>query len=435
MALRPTLSLRQTQKQAVTQKMQQSVAILAMSNSQLTEFLRKEQVDNPLLVLTEPPLSTPVATGIAAGNVIEEMVASQESLLAGLLRQLSAMDISQTHYQATSTLIGDLNSKGFLDQSLEDIASTYEISMADCQAGLTILQRFEPTGVGARNVPECLELQLRASGHWSNDYASLLQLLAKNTTRAENFAAVLGLSQAEVDRMLQTIQSLPLDFSDESIAGTAQHIIPDVLVHTEENGQVSVALNENAFPKLRVDSTFLGEEFSKSNDVEAYINQHSARVHWLRNAMEKRAATILRICITISETQSAYFENGPLELVPQKMKQAAQRLKIHESTVSRAIAGKYIACKWGTLPIHYFFTPAISRPDGQGISTTIVRARIRQLIEAETPNHILSDAKIAEILALESITVARRTIAKYRRDMNVPTSSVRRIHKRNDTRS
>lgn len=433
MALKPTLSLRQTQKQAVTQKMQQSVAILAMSNSQLTEFLRQERVDNPLLELTEPSLHMPAA-GISAGYVIEEIVASQESLVAGLLRQLSAMDIPQNHFQAASILIGNLNSFGFLDQTLENIAATYEISMADCQEGLLLLQKCEPCGVGARTVPECVELQLRAAGKWSSDYANLLRLLAKNTTRAENYAAVLGLSQAKIDRMLETIKKFPLDFSDENTAGTLQHIIPDVLINTKENGRRSVTLNENAFPKLRVDSAFLDGKFSNSSEVEAYVNRHSTRIHWLRNAMEKRAATILRICMAIGETQAAYFENGSLELVPQKMKQTAQRLKIHESTVSRAIAGKYIACRWGTLPIHYFFTPAISRPNGQELSTTMVRTRIRQLIKAETPNHILSDAKIAEMLALESITVARRTIAKYRGDMNVPTSSIRRIQKRNDTR-
>lgn len=433
MALKATISLRQKQRLAVTQQMQQSVAILGMSNAQLAEFLREEQTENPLLDLTEPQIpSLSHGSKQSPIDVIADTVAERETLIVGMVRQLNAADIPTSTRKAAEIIISNLNSHGLLDEPLEALAKANRLPTADLKKALDLVQSFEPPGVGARSFVESIELQLRDEGVWSGDFAKLLQHLSYKHSHSSDLATKLKMSERHISEMMGVIRSLSFRPSDLLEGDTAIQTIPDVLFQTTPKGEIVVSLNEHAFPRLQPESAYLEGALTQEKDVKEYLDTRLQRVKWLRRALEKRAATILRISIAISEIQIGFFKAGPLAMKSLKMAEIATKLEIHESTVSRAIANKFFICDTGTFPMQYLFSPALIAANGATISTTVIRTRIHRIIDAESPKHILSDTKIAEILKQEGIVVARRTIAKYRGDMNVPTSSIRRIQKRNE---
>lgn len=433
MALKATISVRQKQRLAVTQQMQQSVAILGMSNAQLTEFLRQEQTENPLLDLTEPQIA-PLSHGSKQSpvDVIAETLAERETLISGVVRQLNAAVAPATTRKAAEIIISNLDSHGFLDEPLDRLAKANNLSIASMEDALDLVQSFEPPGVGARSFMENIELQLRNEGVWSDDFAKLLQHLSYKRSHSSDLATKLKIPEHHINEMIRVLRSLSFRPSDIHEDDTALQITPDVLFQTTLNGEVVVSLNEHAFPHLQPESLYLEGSITQEKAVKEYLNARLQRVKWLRRALEKRAATILRISMAISEIQIGFFKSGPMAMKPLKMAEIATKLEIHESTVSRAIANKFFMCSTGTFPMQYLFSPAVALANGSEVSTTVIRTRIHRIIDAESPKHILSDTKIAEMLKQEGIVVARRTIAKYRGDMNVPTSSIRRIQKRNE---
>ena len=209
MALKATISLRQKQRLAVTQQMQQSVAILGMSNTQLTEFLREEQTENPLLDLTEPQIAS-LSHGSKQSpvDIIADTLAERETLIAGMVRQLNAVVAPTTTRKAAEIIISNLNSHGFLDEPLDGLAKANKLPIADMEKALDLVQSFEPPGVGARSFMENIELQLRNNGVWSNDFEKLLQHLSYKRSHSSGLAAKLKMSERHINEMISAIRSL-----------------------------------------------------------------------------------------------------------------------------------------------------------------------------------------------------------------------------------
>ncbi len=432
MDLKPSLSITQRQKLAITAQMQQSVAILGMSNAQLLEFLRVEQSENPVLELSDQFGSVPTGSiQVSPDKLISDTVAAQETLISGLIRQLNNSTVTPSEQRAAEVLIGNLNNKGHLDETLELIAKTSGITLSLINRALQIVQGFEPAGVGARNLVECIELQLKGRDLWSEDYALLLNSLTQQPVDFSTLAANLGLPEETVDLMLNVIRNTPFDMSDIVNSPYSEVAVPDILFSTNKDGEVSVVLNEYAFPRIRADSAYFDGSLGSSELVKSYFENHYRRIHWLERALEKRASTILRIAIAIGEIQYEFLHHGPIALKPLTMKQVAESVKVHESTVSRAVSGKSFHCDVGTFPMRFLFSNTLIGGSYGPISATVIRTKIRNFVENETAANVLSDANITDLLAQEGITVARRTVAKYRGCMNVPTSSIRRIQKRN----
>ncbi len=436
MAQRPTLAITQKQRLAVTKSMQQSVEILAMPNSQLLEFLKREEAENPIIELIEPiPEAPVVARGVSPHDQILDSIPFQETLIAGLVRQLSSARISMDVYAAAEALIGNLNAKGHLEEPVEQISLESGISLADLEVALTLIQGFDPVGVGATSVFECIELQLKAIGLWSESYALLLKHLAGGTHEPSGLANQTGLEKDTILRMLDTIRRVPLDMSEVSGAKPTQYVQPDIHFSKNENGEVVASLNKAAFPRIHIRPDNLTETRQTTDGVKSYVAIHSRRVNWLSRALLKRAKTILNISKAIGVSQEPFFRLGPAALMPLTMKEIARNIGVHESTVSRAVSGKFFLCDYGTFSMRMFFSTGFEC-DGLGsISGKAIRTRISRILEAETAKNVLSDAKITELLALDGITVARRTVAKYRESMNVPASSIRRIQKRSKLRN
>lgn len=434
MALKPTLGLHQRQRLAVTQKMQQSVAILGMSNAELIAFLEEEITSNPVVKFSSGSSGGP-HQGLPVDTIIADTEASHETFISLILRQVETTNIPKNLQKPVQTLIEHLDERGLLSTPLDAIAHSQGYSLAQINAALQIVQSFDPIGVGARDLPECLALQLKSDRLWTTEFEALLHRLPEVSSRAKPLAQELKISVDKLYSMLDTLKQYSLNPAATLDNAPLSHVIPDVLCQWRNTHELSFSLNEEAFARLEPDSAYLSGMLTSSQEVQEYLDKHIAHMNWLRRALEKRASTILRISIAIGKFQAAFFKDGPLAMRPLKMGEIARTLKIHESTVSRAISGKYLTCDRGTFPLHYFFPSAISNARGKYVSSTAIRFRIAQIIRAEDPEKVISDIKIAEMLAQEGITVARRTIAKYRTLMNVPTSSIRRIQKRANSRS
>lgn len=434
MALKPSIGIHQKQRLAVTQKMQQSVAILGMSNAELLAFLEEETTSNPIIKISSGPAGGK-QRGLPVDSVIADTEASRETFISLILRQVEIAKIPKNLQIVVYSLVEHLDERGILDASVEEIATSRGFTLADTKSALQIVQRFEPTGVGARDLSECLALQLKSDGLWTPVFECLLHRLHDGPYREQPLAQKLGLPTETLRKMLDILKRYSLNPAATLDDAPLAHVIPDVLCHWSNTKELRFSLNEEAFPRLESDSAYLGGLLTTSQEVQDYLDKQISQMNWLRRALDKRASTILRIAIAIGEAQIAFFTNGPMAMVPLKMGTIAQTLGIHESTVSRAISGKHLTCERGTFPFHYFFPSAIPNAQGKSVSSTMIRFRIAQVIRSEDPENTLSDEKIAELLAQEGITVARRTIAKYRKVMNVPTSSIRRIQKRAHSRS
>jgi RNA polymerase sigma-54 factor len=433
-ALKPGIGIHQKQRLAVTQKMQQSVAILGMSNAELLAFLKDELTGNPVAKISGGPSSSPQRS-LPVDNIIADTEAAHETFISLILRQQESANIPQDLENPLQSIIEHLDERGFLDTSLTDIAKTHGYSISATEAALRIVQSFEPTGVGARDLPECLALQLKSDGLWSPEFEKLLQRLPGSFSRTKRLAQELNIPVEKLQAMIDTLKRYSLNPAATLDTIPPAHVIPDVLCHWRNTQELGFALNEEAFVRLEPDSAYLGGLLTSSQEVRDYLNTQMTRVNWLKRALEKRASTILSIAIAIGKFQVAFFKDGPMAMKPLKLGDIARSLDIHESTVSRAISGKYLTCDRGTFPLHYFFPSAIQNAQGKEISSTVIRFRLAHIFRSEDPKNVVSDTKATELLAREGITVARRTIAKYRRLMNVPASSTRRIQKRARSRS
>ncbi len=431
MAQRPQVTFAQKQRLAVTKSMQQSVRILAMSNSQLIDFLKTEEAENPILELEfhgDGQLGS--GSSISAVDFISDTVAERETLVSGLVRQLASVKTEKNVRDAAEILIGNLNEKGSLEGSMNEIAREANIPEETLKLALTLVQGLEPAGVGARGAFECIELQLRAAGLWTAAYGQLLTHLSKGVTDVNIIARHISLEKERVREMMEIVRQTPLDMSEQISADATIYFEPDVLFARNEVGNITVSLNEAIFPKISVRPDSLRNTRNATQEARSYVEAHRKRVSWLSNALRKRAETIFRISISVSEIQKGFFDSGAIALTPLTMKKVAKEIGIHESTVSRAIAGKFFQCDFGTFPMRYLFPSAVEGGREGSVPGTSIRMKINRLVAMETANDILSDAKIREILAQDGITVARRTVAKYRESMNVPASSIRRIEKR-----
>ena len=434
MALKPGIGIHQKQRLAVTQKMQQSVAILGMSNAELIAFLKEELISNPVAKISGGPSGSPQRS-LPVDTVIADTEAAHETFISLILRQQETANIPQELEKPLQSIIEHLDERGFLDTSLTEIAKTHGYPLGAMETALGIVQSFEPTGVGARDLSECLTLQLKSDGLWSPEFEKLLQQLPRASLKTKQLAQELNISVEKLRAMIDTLKRYSLNPAATLENVPPAHVIPDILCHWRNTHELGFTLNEEAFVRLEPDSAYISGMLTSSQEVQDYLNAQLTRVNWLKRALEKRASTILRIAIAIGKFQVAFFKDGPMAMKPLKMGDVARSLNIHESTVSRAISGKYLTCDRGTFPLHYFFPSSIQNAQGKEISSTMIRFSLAQIFRSEDPENTVSDTKATEILAQDGITVARRTIAKYRGLMNVPTSSIRRIQKRARSRS
>jgi RNA polymerase sigma-54 factor len=363
---------------------------------------------------------------------LEAFVSAELTLADHLTEQLSLSATDPVQRMIGQHLIDMVDEAGYLTGDLEAVADKLGANMATVEGVLAILQGFDPAGVCARNLTECLAIQLKELNRYDPAMEALLgrlDLLAKR-----DFAALrklCGVGDEDLTDMISEIKQLNPKPGLAFGSTTVQPVVPDVFVRAAPDGSFHVELNSDTLPKILLNQSY-HTQVSKNaaSSDKAYLAEKLQSATWLIRALDQRARTILKVSAEIVKQQDGFFAHGVQHLRPLNLKTIADAISMHESTVSRVTANKYMATARGIFELKYFFTSAIAASNGgEAHSAEAVRHRIKHLIEAETPNAILSDDTIVEKLRDAGIDIARRTVAKYREGMRIASSVQRRREK------
>jgi RNA polymerase sigma-54 factor len=490
MALTQRLEIRQSQALVMTPQLMQAIKLLQLSNLDLAAYVETELEKNPLLERSgddadapaaseaesqqkaesewsgdkgeefDPPEGTtadpddagearapssdnlPVQSewaGVGAGARpdadynLEAFVSAEVTLVDHLAEQLALAVADPVRRMIGRHLIDLIDEAGYLTENLAEVAEKLGAPLAEVEAVLAILQGFEPAGVCARNLTECLAIQLKELDRFDPAMQTLvahLDLLAKRDLAA--LRKVCNVSEDDLNDMIGEIRHLNpkpgLAFGNTLV----QPIVPDVFVRQGPDGGYIVELNSDTLPKVLLNQSYYAEVAgsAKNNKDKTYLADCLQTATWLVRALDQRAKTILKVAKEIVRQQDAFFAHGVQHLRPLNLKTVADAIEMHESTVSRVTANKYMATNRGIFELKYFFTSAIAAADGgEAHSAEAVRHRIKQLIDAEKAQDVLSDDTIVERLRAAGIDIARRTVAKYREAMRIPSSVQRRREK------
>ena len=493
MAIGPRLEFRQSQTLSLTPQLMQSIRLLQLSHLELNAFVELELERNPLLERDEssetdspdqpeeappqrddldafeqgesigtaesmaavldseasdifpdqigaepsPDTGRMIAEGGPAGEQpdIDAYVASTTSLADHLHDQIMHLLREPADRLIATHLIENLDEAGYLKTECEAIAQTLGVERAHVEEVLEIVQTCEPTGVFARTLAECLSLQL-AERDRLDPYMELL-LAHLDLVASHDLAAlirVVGCDREDLADMVAELRELDPRPGRAFDGAPIQAIVPDVFVRPAPDGGWALELNSDVLPRVLVNRTYYANVVKKTRGSEArnFLVDCLQTANWLTRSLDQRAQTILKVAAEIVRQQDAFLLHGIAHLKPMTLKMVAEPIGMHESTVSRVTANKYLATPRGLFEMKYFFTTALGSTNGEeDHSAAAVRHLIRQMIDAEEASAILSDDTIAERLKKdERIDVARRTVAKYREGMNIPSSVIRRRQKR-----
>ena len=481
MALDFKLQHKLTQRLVMTPQLRQAIKILQLPRGELDALVYEELAENPVLAVEpgeeevspadagmmaeEPPPSEfaeppPPAEDIdwrtyletyndempslpAWGdedadeerqNLIENQPNRTESLAEHLAWQLRFRDLSEDDKGIAAILVGNLNVDGYLQDPIEEVATSAGVHVEDAYHVLGVIQECDPAGVGARDLQECLLLQLRVlelENPALNDpilkiAANIIRehLPALELKRFDRLAKDLGVTVEEVTQAVKLITSLDpkpaRDFGD----GDVRYVTEDVHVHKVGDEWI-VTLNEEGLPRLKVSASYR-RLLSEGGEAKEYIQDKLRSAAWLIKSIHQRQRTLLLVAQSLVKFQQDFLTHGVSHMRPLVLRDVAEDVGIHESTVSRAIANKYVATPRGIHPLKKFFTTGLKGRQGQDVASESVKERIREMINKEDSAHPLSDEEIAKILLRDDVTIARRTVAKYRESLNILPSAKRK---------
>lgn len=353
----------------------------------------------------------------------------QPSLQQQLLEQLSLSDCPQNLTQAAEFVIGSIDSAGYLTTHPADIAMAAQCSMDDVKKAIKLVQSFDPPGIGASDLRECLLIQLDRN---QNQNSQLRELISKHLeeiarNRLPQIAKAMRISIEELNHLIVKLKELtPLPGS--ALSPSSEHFVLPELTISKKGNEYIVDSNDNYLPTLKISQTYLDllENPDTTAETKAYIKEKLLAARTLIKSLSQRQSTIRRIAQVIVDSQYDFLENGVEHLKPLTMQQVADKLGLHETTISRAIANKYLKTPDGTYEFKFFFSGGYQNEDGEEISSRGIKEKIKDLIAAEDKAKPLSDNKISKLLKEDGLNVARRTVAKYREQLNIPATNLRR---------
>lgn len=440
-------------QQTLSPQMRQSLAVLQAPLPELEAIVHAELARNP--ALEEEPVEddAPAAGEIErSGDGLEEpMLAyaihgpwtaeemerrdrfleskAKPPSLADHLRA-QAGDLRGPQREAFEVILGSLDADGYFRGRLEEAAYPYGLTVGEAEQVLRFVQSLDPPGVGARDLRECLLLQLERQGRGQSLEARIVREHLEDLARHKfhEIAKSLGVSLEEVREAAETIRHLhprpgrAFDHEDPP------EIAPEVIVERGEEGDFRVRLNEERFPRLRLSGEFMDlvGVLGGSREARDFVREKLREGRFFLDCLEQRKATVLAVAEAIVRRQRGFFEEGPLRLQPLTMAEVAGDVGVHETTVSRAVAGKYMLTPHGLFEMRHFFRGGFVREDGEAVSNESVRHMIAEMVKAEDPSHPLSDQELVEALAGRGVKVARRTVAKYRDQLAIPPSHARK---------
>jgi len=367
------------------------------------------------------------ADGVSA---VEQTLSRAISLREHLTEQINVDLTDSTDRLIGLAMIEQLDEAGYWNGELEPIAERLGCPSAKVEATLTRLQQLDPPGIFARTLAECLALRLKDRDRLDPAMQKLLEhldLLAQG--ERERLMRLCGVDAADLAEMVSEIRALNPKPAESFSTMPVVPVVPDILMRRASDGGWLVELNPDALPRVLLNESYVAKVRRSATDKAAreYINDRVTAANWLVRALHQRATTILKVATEIVRQQDGFFRHGVQHLRPLTRREVADSIEMHESTVSRVTTNKYMATPRGLFELRYFFGSALADAEGGvGHSAEAVRTRIRTLIEAEPAGATLSDDRIAEILRTEGIEIARRTVAKYRESLRIPSSSQRR---------
>jgi len=372
--------------------------------------------------------------GISDDRGLDQTLEGEENLHDFLNRQMMVALHEPAARLIATHLIDLVDEAGYVNaEDVADVAPRLGAAPEDVERVLLSLQNLEPSGVFARSLSECLAIQLREKDRYDPAMQALvenLELLARRDMTA--LKRLCGVDQEDLTDMVHEIRALNpkpgLAFGGDSV----QPVVPDIFIQKNRAGTWVVELNSDTLPKVLINSQYVAEltDIGGSKEAKAFVSECVSNANWLVKALDQRARTILKVATALVKTQSAFFEHGVRFLKPLTLKDIADEIGMHESTVSRVTNNKFMACPRGMFELKYFFTSSISAADGgDAHSAESVKYRLKELIDAEDPKKILSDDKLVTLMKAEGIDIARRTVAKYREALRIPSSVERRRQK------
>jgi len=477
--MKQSLQLRLSQHLALTPQLQQSIRLLQLSSVELSQELEQVLQENPLLERGADDEATPLPysagmenggetapaqesapaepsdpaetdfatleterwekTGSTADSDDDNEYAFQEpdtlTLREHLLEQLRLLHLSERDLTLAALLVDAINEDGYLEQSLEELAQMLpedqEIDPLELQTALKRVQHLDPVGIGARNLAECLELQLLALPENTDCRDVALTIVRDHLPllAGRDYARLKKILHCN-DSTLRSAQQLitrlnPRPGAEFAHIESDHYVQPEVIVK-KVRGMWLASLNGDAVPKLRINRLYADILKRNRDSSSQYLNSQMQEAKWFIKNIEQRFATILRVSQAIVDRQRNFFEHGEVAMRPLVLREIADTLGLHESTISRVTTRKYMLTARGVYELKYFFGSHVATESGGACSATAIRALIKQLVGAEDARKPLSDNQIADVLGQQGIVVARRTIAKYRESLHIPAASQRK---------
>ncbi len=363
----------------------------------------------------------------------ETFLSAPVTLSDYLHSQLSLVVLTDPVRDAAESIIGNLDENGYLTASIEEMASSGEYKMADLEAALKAVQSLDPAGVGARDVRECLLLQVASRNGeggvaWQivSDHLKLVE-----TRQYKELAKLLGRPMRHIEIAVEVIKHLDPRPGLRYSGPGARQVEPDVFISKEGDDYI-IQLNDEDIPQLRLNAQYrrmLDRTQEPNKEVRNYVKERFQSALMLMKNIEQRKNTILRVCQSIVRRQVDFLDRGIDELKPMMIKDVAEEIGVHPSTVSRAVANKFVHTPQGVFELRFFFSEAVQGPSGSVTPLLILKRKVKKMIDEEDSAHPLTDEQITERLRAEGIQVTRRTVAKYREDMNIPSTHQRRARK------
>lgn len=473
MRMEPRLVQTQRQQLVLTQKMQQAIHILQLSGMELEQYVQQELEANPVLELlakaeAPEPKAEAATFDETQGERFEESfdldryadqwdlrrkegqdlsrnvdleerrqhyqdsITKEESLTSHLMTQLRMATDDARTARIGESIIGDIDGKGYFTGDLNAIAEDLREPIEEIERVLRLVQRFEPTGVGARTVVECLLIQIEAE---YPEEAQLKVLVAEHLEELERrqipkIAKAMKVAPERVEELRTVLAKLNPWPGYEYSSPAPQYVTPDVVVEKNENDEYEAYLVDVRLPQLRISNEYkhLVRDAGSGKETRQYLRDKVESAKWLMRNIEQRQHTILRVARAIVEVQGEFLEKGIEFIKPLTLQEIADKVGVHEATVSRTTRGKYMQTPQGLFEMKYFFSPGLRKDDGEEQSSKSIQSLVKKLIEEEDKSSPLSDQKIADMLKAQGLNIARRTVTKYREALRIPSTTMRKAY-------
>ncbi len=450
------LRLEQQQKLIMTPELRQAIKILQLSSVELSEYVNQIVLENPLIDINEetPPVTLEkkaplpdwgeylrgthdlsvrsLPREVKAEFPLENLITKGTDLHEYLLSQLGFMSLSATQNRIARYLIGNLDSSGYLVVTIKQAAHDLKVSPEKVEEALSIVQGFDPTGVGARSLRECILIQLKQKNINDQELIDIVENHLENIAsgRLNRVAQSLSISVSRVQELADIIKSLnPKPGASFGNGSETRYIVPDVIVERMDNEYI-IVISDSRIPHLTINNTYkaiLDSKRGADDKTRSFVENKLNQALWLLRSIEQRRMTIYQVTSALVDLQRPFFDCGMKYLKPLTLKQLAEQINVHESTVSRATSNKYLQTPHGTFEYKFFFNPGLTTTDkGDSACSEIIKRTLQEIIKTEDTAKPYSDQKLADIMQERGVLIARRTVTKYREELGIPNTVYRR---------